>query len=89
MKQDSEKNAGNQAFIPEDMVEEPIPDVYVPPTPPRTSVPSPVEEHIPCVYGPPEWYDRNGNLDDNHSSVRRFKEKIKGFYSRLFEKKRK
>ena len=48
-----------------------------------------VEEHIPCVYGPPEWYDRNGNLDDNHSSVRRFKEKIKGFYSRLFEKKRK
>ena len=47
-----------------------------------------VEEHIPCVYGPPEWYDRNGNLDDNHSSVRRFKEKIKGFYSRLFEKKR-
>ena len=48
-----------------------------------------VEEHIPNVYGPPEWYDRNGNLDDNHSSVRRFKEKIKGFYSRLFEKKRK
>lgn len=47
-----------------------------------------VEEHIPCVYGPPEWYDRNGNLDDNHSSVRRFKEKIRGFYSRLFEKKR-
>ena len=47
-----------------------------------------VEEHIPCVYGPPEWYDRNGNLDDNHPSVRRFKEKIRGFYSRLFEKKR-
>ena len=47
-----------------------------------------VEEHIPCVYGPPEWYDRNGNLDDNYSSVRRFKEKIRGFYSRLFEKKR-
>ena len=48
----------------------------------------PVEEPISCVYGPPEWYDRNGNLDDNHSSVRRFKEKIRGFYSRLFEKKR-
>ena len=47
-----------------------------------------VEEHIPCVYGPPEWYDRNGNLDDNHPSVRRFKEKIRGFYSRKKKKKR-
>ena len=48
-----------------------------------------VKEPIPCVYGPPEWYDRNGNLDDNYSSVRRFKEQIRGFYSRLFEEKRK
>ena len=35
-----------------------------------------VDEHIPCVYGPPEWYDSRGNLDDNHPSARRFKERI-------------
>ena len=55
MKQDSEKNAGTQAYNPMDMVDEPI----------------------PCVYGPPEWYGRNGNLDDNHPSARRFKERIR------------
>ena len=38
--------------------------------------PDPVDEPIPCVYGPPEWYDRNGNLDNNHPSARRFKELI-------------
>ena len=36
-----------------------------------------VDEHIPCVYGPPEWYDSHGNLDDNHPSARRFKERIR------------
>ena len=36
-----------------------------------------VDEHIPCVYGPPEWYDSRGNLDDNHPSARRFKERIR------------
>ncbi|MDD6783803.1 MAG: hypothetical protein PUD79_04505 [Prevotellaceae bacterium] len=35
-----------------------------------------VDKRIPCVYGPPEWYDRNGNLDDNHPSARRFKNRI-------------
>ena len=35
-----------------------------------------VDEHIPCVYGPPEWYDSRGNLNDNHPSARRFKERI-------------
>ena len=35
-----------------------------------------IDERIPKVYGPPEWYDRNGNLDDNHPSARRFKERI-------------
>ena len=36
-----------------------------------------VDERIPCVYGPPEWYDSRGNLDDNHPSARRFKERIR------------
>ena len=36
-----------------------------------------VDEHIPCVYGPPEWYDSRGNLDNNHPSARRFKERIR------------
>ena len=36
-----------------------------------------VDEHIPCVYGPPEWYDSRGNLNDNHPSARRFKERIR------------
>ena len=36
-----------------------------------------VDERIPCVYGPPEWYDSHGNLDDNHPSARRFKERIR------------
>ena len=36
-----------------------------------------VDEHIPSVYGPPEWYDSRGNLDDNHPSARRFKERIR------------
>ena len=36
-----------------------------------------VDEHIPCVYGPPEWYDSRGNLDDNHPSARRFKDRIR------------
>lgn len=36
-----------------------------------------VDEHIPCVYGPPEWYDSRGNLDDNHPSARRFKVRIR------------
>ena len=36
-----------------------------------------VDEHIPCVYGPPEWYDSRGNLDDNHPSARRFNERIR------------
>lgn len=36
-----------------------------------------VDEHIPCVYGPPEWYDSHGNLDNNHPSARRFKERIR------------
>ena len=36
-----------------------------------------VDEHIPSVYGPPEWYDSRGNLDDNHPSARRFNERIR------------
>ena len=36
-----------------------------------------VDEHIPCVYGPPEWYDSHGNLDDNQPSARRFKVRIR------------
>ena len=36
-----------------------------------------VDERIPCVYGPPEWYDSRGNLDDNHPSARRFNERIR------------
>ena len=36
-----------------------------------------VDEHIPKVYGPPEWYDSHGNLDNNHPSARRFKERIR------------
>ena len=36
-----------------------------------------VDEHIPCVYGPPEWYDSHGNLDNNHPSARRFKDRIR------------
>ena len=36
-----------------------------------------VDEPIPSVYGPPEWYDSRGNLDDNHPSARRFKERIR------------
>ena len=36
-----------------------------------------VDEHIPCVYGPPEWYDSRGNLEDNHPSARRFKDRIR------------
>ena len=36
-----------------------------------------VDERIPCVYGPPEWYDSRGNLDDNHPSARRFKVRIR------------
>ena len=36
-----------------------------------------VDERIPCVYGPPEWYDSHGNLDNNHPSARRFKERIR------------
>ena len=35
-----------------------------------------VNDHIPCVYGPPDWYDSHGNLDDSHPSARRFKEWI-------------
>ena len=88
MKQDSEKNAGKRPFNPKDMVEEHIPNVYGPPPMEQDVVYRLVEEPISCVYGPPEWYDRNGNLDDNHPSVRRFKEKIRGFYSRKKKKKR-
>lgn len=36
-----------------------------------------VDEPIPCVYGPLEWYDCHGNLDNNHPSARRFKERIR------------
>ena len=36
-----------------------------------------VNDHIPCVYGPPDWYDSHGNLDDSHPSARRFKERIR------------
>ena len=36
-----------------------------------------VDKPILCVYGPPEWYDSRGNLDDNHPSARRFKERIR------------
>ena len=36
-----------------------------------------VNDHIPCVYGPPDWYDSHGNLDDSHPSARRFKEWIR------------
>ena len=36
-----------------------------------------VNDHIPCVYGPPEWYDSHGNLDNNHPSARRFKDRIR------------
>ena len=35
-----------------------------------------VDKHIALVYGPPEWYDSHGNLDDSHPSARRFKEWI-------------
>lgn len=36
-----------------------------------------VDKPIPKVYGPQEWYDSRGNLDDNHPSARRFKERIR------------
>ena len=36
-----------------------------------------VDKHIALVYGPPEWYDSRGNLDDNHPSARRFKARIR------------
>ena len=36
-----------------------------------------VEKPITKVYGPQEWYDSRGNLDDNHPSARRFKERIR------------
>ena len=36
-----------------------------------------VDEHIPSIYGPPEWYDSHGNLDNNHPSARRFKDRIR------------
>lgn len=36
-----------------------------------------VDKHIDCVYGPPDWYDSRGNLDDNHPTARRFKERIR------------
>ena len=36
-----------------------------------------VDKHIALVYGPLEWYDSRGNLDDNHPSARRFKERIR------------
>lgn len=36
-----------------------------------------VNDHIPCVYGPPDWYDSHGNLDDSHPSARRFREWIR------------
>ena len=41
-----------------------------------------VDEHIPKVYGPPEWYDSHGNLDNNHPSARRFKERIRKIQER-------
>ena len=46
-----------------------------------------VDEHIPSVYGPPEWYDSHGNLDDNHPSARRFKERIRQIEERNRQKR--
>ena len=46
-----------------------------------------VDEHIPCVYGPPEWYDSRGNLDNNHPSARRFKERIRQIEERNMQRR--
>ena len=46
-----------------------------------------VDEHIPSVYGPPEWYDSRGNLDDNHPSARRFKDRIREIEERNWQRR--
>lgn len=35
-----------------------------------------IDEPTPCVYGPPSWYDDNGNLDPDNPDAKRFIDEI-------------
>lgn len=35
-----------------------------------------VNEPIPCIYGPPDWYKKNRNSDKNHSFAKTLKRMI-------------
>lgn len=48
-----------------------IPDVYGPCIPDDE-----IDEPTPCVYGPPSWYDDNGNLDPCNPDAKRFIDEI-------------
>lgn len=48
-----------------------IPDVYGPCIPDED-----IDEPTPCVYGPPSWYDDNGNLDPDNPDAKRFIDEI-------------
>lgn len=48
-----------------------IPDVYGPCIPNDE-----IDEPTPCVYGPPSWYDDNGNLNSNNPNAKRFIDEI-------------
>lgn len=48
-----------------------IPDVYGPCIPDDE-----IDEPTPCVYGPPSWYDDNGNLDPDNPDAKRFIDEI-------------
>lgn len=31
-----------------------------------------IDEHTPCVYGPPSWYNNNGSFNRNNPEAKRF-----------------
>lgn len=46
-----------------------------------------VEERIPCVYGPPSWYNKNGSFDRNNPDVKEYLDEVEGIKERNRQRK--
>lgn len=46
-----------------------------------------VEERIPCVYGPPSWYNQDGRFDRNNPDVKEYLDEVEGIKERNRQRK--
>lgn len=46
-----------------------------------------VEERIPCVYGPPSWYNQDGRFDRNNPDVKEYLDEVERIKDRNRQRK--